>query len=61
MQIGIDSFASAVTDHGTGLRVSPVDRMRNLLAEVETADRAGLDIFGVGEHHREGFYEDEPR
>ena len=31
---------------------SAATRMRELMAEVELADQAGLDVFGVGEHHR---------
>jgi alkanesulfonate monooxygenase SsuD/methylene tetrahydromethanopterin reductase-like flavin-dependent oxidoreductase (luciferase family) len=52
IQIGIDSFVSAVADPATGLTMSPVQRMRNLLEEVDRADQVGLDAFGVGEHHR---------
>jgi hypothetical protein len=37
IQIGIDSFVSAVADPATGLTMSPVQRMRNLLEEVERA------------------------
>src|SRR5271156_2508800 len=51
MQIGIDSFAAAISDPATGLTLSPVERMHHLLAEIELADRVGLDVFGIGEHH----------
>src|SRR5437588_8752199 len=60
IQIGIDSFVSAVADPATGLRMSPVERMRNLLEEVERADQVGLDAFGVGEHHRREFFDSAP-
>ena len=52
MQIGIDSFAAAISDPAIGLTLSPVERMHHLLEEIELADRAGLDVFGIGEHHR---------
>lgn len=60
MQIGIDSFVSTVTDPGTGIEYSPEQRMANLLEEAQQADRAGLDTFGVGEHHRPEFLDSAP-
>ena len=35
--------------------IDPVQRMRNLMEEVEVAEQAGLDVFGIGEHHRPDF------
>ena len=49
MQIGIDSFAAAISDPATGLALSPVERMHHLLEEIELADKVGLDVFGIGE------------
>src|SRR5271168_316717 len=60
MQIGIDSFAAAISDPVTGLTLSPVDRMQHLLQEIELADRVGLDVFGIGEHHRAEFLDSAP-
>jgi probable LLM family oxidoreductase len=60
MQIGIDSFAASVPDPVTGVTVPPVERMANLLTEIELADRAGLDVFGLGEHHRADFLDSAP-
>ncbi len=60
IQIGIDSFVSTVADPATGLTLSPVERMRNLLEEVERADQVGIDSFGVGEHHRREFLDSAP-
>lgn len=60
MQIGIDSFVSTVTDPVTGVAYSPAQRMANLLEEAQQADRAGLDTFGVGEHHRPEFLDSAP-
>src|SRR5213593_4004468 len=58
MQIGIDSFAAAFDD--TSLAVSASDRLRNLVEQIELADQAGLDVFGVGEHHRREFLDSAP-
>jgi probable LLM family oxidoreductase len=60
MQIGIDSFAAAISDPATGLTLDPATRLRNLLAEMELADQAGLDVFGIGEHHRAEFLDSAP-
>src|SRR5882672_11111926 len=60
MQIGIDSFAAAISDPATGLTLSPVERMHYLLEEIELADRVGLDVFGIGEHHRAEFLDSAP-
>jgi len=46
MEIGAYTFA----DVGPG--IEPAQRLENLLEEIELADRVGLDVFGVGEHHR---------
>jgi probable LLM family oxidoreductase len=51
MQIGIDSFVETTPDP-TGLTVSSAERVRDLLEEIELADQVGLDVFGIGEHHR---------
>jgi probable LLM family oxidoreductase len=60
MQVGVDSFAAAISDPATGLNLSPVDRMQHLLEEIELADKVGLDVFGIGEHHREEFLDSAP-
>src|SRR5271154_4210457 len=60
MQIGIDSFAAAIPDPETGHAIAPTERLRNLLEEIELADQVGLDIFGIGEHHREEFLDSAP-
>jgi probable LLM family oxidoreductase len=60
MEIGIDSFAATIPNPATGLTVPASDRMEALLAEVETADRVGLDVFGIGEHHRKEFLDSAP-
>ncbi len=60
MEIGLDSFVATLADPVTGVLVDPVVRLRNLLEEVETADRVGLNVFGIGEHHREEFLDSAP-
>jgi probable LLM family oxidoreductase len=60
MQIGIDSFAAAISDPVTGATLSPVERMRHLIEEIELADQVGLDVFGIGEHHRAEFLDSAP-
>src|SRR6478736_2751949 len=60
MQIGIHSFAAAISDPATGLTLSPVKRMHHLLEEIELADKVGLDVFGIGEHHRAEFLDSAP-
>lgn len=60
MEIGIDSFAAILPDPATGALPSATDRMADLLDEVEVADRVGLDVFGIGEHHRPEFLDSAP-
>ncbi len=60
MQIGIDSFVATLADPATGAVLPAAERIRNLLEEIEIADRLGLDVFGVGEHHREEFLDSAP-
>ena len=60
MQIGIDSFAALVPDPVTGALVSAEQRMQHLLEEIVLADEAGLDQFGLGEHHREEYLDSAP-
>ena len=55
MELGIYTFAELTPDPATGRVVSPAERLRDLLEEIELADQVGLDVFGVGEHHRPDF------
>src|SRR6187455_2066378 len=52
MELGIYTFAELTPDPATGRTVSPAARLRDLLEEIELADQVGLDVYGVGEHHR---------
>ena len=49
------TFAELTQDPGGGETINPEQRLRNLLEEVRLADEVGLDVFGVGEHHRPDF------
>src|ERR1700754_2690553 len=59
MEIGIDSFA-AKFNSDTSNAASDAIAMEQLLERIEQADRVGLDIFGIGEHHRKGFLDSAP-
>jgi probable LLM family oxidoreductase len=50
MELGLYTFAEL-----TGPAVTPAQRLRDLLEEIQLADELGLDVFGVGEHHRADF------
>ena len=60
MQIGIDSFAALVPDPITGDTVTAQQRIAHLLEEIELADKVGLDVFGLGEHHRVEYLDSAP-
>ena len=60
MEIGIDSFAAILPDPATGKVSRPADRLANLIEEVVVADQVGLDVFGIGEHHRAEFLDSAP-
>ena len=54
MEIGLYTFGELAPDPGTG-KTSPALRLRELVEEMVLADQVGLDVFGVGEHHRPDF------
>ncbi len=58
MQVGIDSFAAFHDD--TRKSISSSERLQRLVEQIEFADQIGLDVFGVGEHHRHGFLDSAP-
>jgi len=60
MQIGLDSFAAAVPDPATGVTPNGSERLCHLLDEIELADTVGLDVFGLGEHHRPEYLDSAP-
>ena len=60
MQLGLTSFAELTPDAHGGEAITPAQRLRNLVEEVELADQVGLDVFGLGEHHRPDFVASAP-
>jgi glycine cleavage system H protein len=60
MDIGIVSFAATSAAVGDEPPIGDADRMAYLLDEIEAADRAGLDVFGIGEHHRDAYLDSAP-
>ena len=60
MEFGIHTFVDHTPDPVTGERISAEQRHHNLLEEAELADRLGLDVFAIGEHHRPDFIASAP-
>jgi len=60
MEIGIDSFAKISFSENTSTHDDHIDVMASLLERIEYADQAGLDVFGIGEHHRKEFLDSAP-
>lgn len=59
-ELGLYSFVERTPDPATGQTVSPAQRLKDLLEEIELADQVGLDVYGVGEHHREEYLASAP-
>ncbi len=60
MEIGVDSFIAARRDPGSGHVGKASEALREFISRIEYADEVGLDVFGVGEHHREEFLDSAP-
>ena len=60
MEIGIDSFAAIQKDKVDNTGIYAIEAMGQLLEKIEQADQVGLDVFGVGEHHRKEFLDSAP-
>jgi probable LLM family oxidoreductase len=52
VELGVYTFGDVHRDPRTGTTISPEQRLKNLVEEIELADQVGLDVFGLGEHHR---------
>ena len=52
MQLGLYTFGDVGANPVTGRLVDPSERLRNLIEEIVLADQVGLEVFGLGEHHR---------
>lgn len=60
MEVGIDSFAAAHFPESASRAGHSVQAMAELLERVQFADQVGLDVFGIGEHHRREFLDSAP-
>lgn len=60
MEIGVDSFVAATIDRKTARAIEPARHLRELLEAIILADEVGLDVFGIGEHHRAEFLDSAP-
>lgn len=60
MEIGIYSFVEAPLDPSTGGQLGARERIAHILEEIEVADSVGLDVFGIGEHHRPDYVASSP-
>ena len=59
-ELGIYSFVENTPDPSTGIKITAQQRIQDLLEEIELADQVGLDVYGVGEHHREEYVSSAP-
>jgi len=59
MEIGIDSFAAVISGNSNKV-INDADAIAQLLERIEHADNSGIDVFGIGEHHRKGFLDSAP-
>src|SRR5690554_6595616 len=60
MELGLFTFVDNTVNPQTGEKLPPEKRLSNLLEEIKLADEAGLDVFGIGEHHREEYVSSAP-
>src|SRR6266481_8902266 len=60
MEIGIDSFVAVTIDPKTGQAIEPARHLNELLDAITLADEVGLNVFGIGEHHRREFLDSAP-
>ncbi|MED4403327.1 LLM class flavin-dependent oxidoreductase [Metabacillus fastidiosus] len=60
MEIGITSFVETKPDIHTGEVISHAQRLREVVEEIVLADEIGLDVFGIGEHHRQDYAASSP-
>src|SRR5690606_31356231 len=60
MELGVTTFAETYPDPATGETISHGDRLRQVMAEAEFSEEVGLEVYGVGEHHRPDFASSAP-
>jgi probable LLM family oxidoreductase len=59
-EVGITTFAEITRDPMTGRLPTAEERMRDTIEQAEVAEQVGLDVFGIGEHHRGDFIASSP-
>lgn len=60
MELGLFTFVDNTIIPSTGKKLAPAQRLENLMEEIKLADEAGLEIFGIGEHHRDDYVVSSP-
>ncbi len=60
MELGLYTFVENTPDLKTGSKLHPSERLQNLMEEIELSDQAGLDVYAIGEHHREEYVSSSP-
>lgn len=60
MELGISTFVECNPDPHTGELITHAERIRQVMEEIVLADQVGLDVYGVGEHHREDYAASSP-
>lgn len=55
LELGITTFGETTPLQSTGKAISHAERIQNMIEEMELADRVGLDVYAIGEHHRSDF------
>jgi len=60
IEIGIDSFAATILRGDTNTAIDNTKALAELLERIEHAEKAGLDVFGIGEHYRKEFLDSAP-
>ncbi len=60
VEIGLSTFVETTPDPKTGVVISHAQRLRDVVEEIVLADQVGLDVFGVGEHHRKDYAASSP-
>ena len=60
MELGITSFAETIRSHGGDDPPGHAERLRQIVEEIEVAEAVGLDVYGLGEHHRPDFASSAP-
>lgn len=60
MELGLYTFADTASGNNTDIHRTHNQRMKDLIEEIVLADQVGLDVFGIGEHHRKDYLVSSP-